>query len=153
MKEPYPKAADAGLTVKERWFRGPFRNGDWAFPPAAVERWHDQLLYAGPLISADNSQALAEGFVLGGAEYAVNLRSASGKAVTVTDIRPVNIAEECLPTELALLTGNEGDSEVAVEFDLDAARPLAHAAGAGPSSTSTTVSDTPSTAIDPFGAR
>lgn len=134
VKEPYPASTDAGIVFDNPSFYALFRNSDWAFSTEVVAQWHDQLLYTGPTSGAVDKTIKAKGFTYGGGEFGAQVLSAAPDGLTLTDIRPVNIVEECIPVGLALLFGNEGGGVTDLTFDLDAAKPLAHPEDAGPDS-------------------
>jgi len=133
VKEPYPASTDAGIVFNNPSFYALFRNSDWAFSTEVVAQWRDQLLSTGPIGALDKT-VKAKGFTYGGGEFGAQVVSAAPGGVTLTNIRPVNIVEECIPVGLALLFGNEGGGVTDLTFDLDAAKPLAHPEDAGPDS-------------------
>jgi len=67
----------------------------------------------------------AGAFVYGHPYFNAELRNSSRQAVTIYDIRPVNLRTLCLPSGLLAMYGAEGGDSEAMEFDLDADRPIA----------------------------
>jgi hypothetical protein len=96
---------------------------------------HPELLVTGTPPKWSIDAAWADGLVLlGGAFIQGSFRNPGPDPITVTNVRLVNITEECMPLGLAYLLGNEGGPAgdvVDLRFDIDADTPTAYEDGNG----------------------
>lgn len=76
----------------------------------------------------DFDTAYREGaFAAGGAYASVSFENSGTTPLSVYDVRPVNIVQECLPLAALILYRNEGGDPNRMTFNLDAASPVARA--------------------------
>ena len=68
----------------------------------------------------------AGAFVYGSAVIRFAVENTSASEVSIFDLRPVNMSAVCMPDGLLVLYGSEGGDLISMQFDLEAARPIAH---------------------------
>lgn len=75
----------------------------------------------------DGAYANDDAFSYGGAQIAITVANSTTQQIVIDDIRPVNMRSVCFPSGLLVLYGSEGGGDyIDMEFNLDAARPVAH---------------------------
>jgi hypothetical protein len=93
-----------------------------------MSRYPD-LLKVGPFLGFDALDAAMQSgvaFSHGGARISLNIQSRVSQHLSVYDVRPVNMRIRCAPGGLLVMYGTEGGDFVALTFNLEAARPIAH---------------------------
>ncbi|GIG59920.1 hypothetical protein Lfu02_42920 [Longispora fulva] len=103
---------------------------NYAFSDATLAK-HPELLATGAAPRWSAATTWEEGlFLLGGALIPVTVANPGPEPVTVSNVRLVNIVEECMPLALAYKMGNEGGGigeQVDLRFNIDADVPVAYA--------------------------
>ncbi|GAA1386996.1 hypothetical protein [Catellatospora chokoriensis] len=102
---------------------------NYALTEATLQKY-PQLLSTGRTPEWSLQDAWTDGlFLLGGARAMFLVRNSGTEPVTITNVRLVNIAEECMPLAMAYIMNNEGGAGgefVALTFTADADTPLAY---------------------------
>jgi hypothetical protein len=102
-------------------------NWPYALPRETLAK-HPEMLADRP--ESDLNALFSDGmFMLGGMYLRVGVENAGSDTLEITNIRLVNIVQECMPLALFFLVGNQGgatDEPLTLTLNADADKPVAH---------------------------